>query len=950
MGLFTAGNLLTFGIVILVLILYRHLDRQNRTLDKVRKYADRLKEDLAAFVAEREGAVKDYGIDLQVKQDSAKELMKRLQITDKELAEKAEAVARIDERLNAYDASLGELFRMTGRVEENLNRIRDESAFVEGVNKRVGELRGRLEETERGFSSLELRFQQENTAFLEKTAEAFTAGVRSQISDLSASAETIGRQVDEHREAVKRVEQNREESLARDMETVNRTLKTAVEQAALRADRMEEAALVKLKEKAQERIKQLQAAEVERLKTCQEQARARVAEIQNSLKELREEWKTGKGEAAALEKKLEDIKTRTEEVISGQEKMLLGAAEEMKREALEVTAARLEEYRAAQTEDLRRLESLSNDSRSLDGELRRYMADTIEKVRTDFGIFAEEAAGSRRREAAGFRETADSLKGRMKELEDELTALRDEARGNVSEKLRIFERDFYEDINRRGGEIDKRLEEWRGGIEERLSALAAEADERRRETGERLGGEMEKALDAEKNRIAGELETLKADAEAFEENIRERMNVADESLNGFRGQLERNLAEAGDTAALSIKAEIGRYAITASENIKQHERDLDGKLRTLSDFVENRNTEISLLVDNSRKNVDEAREDFSSHLKDLDKALEEGRLKIRDLASESEERISQVRGGIKEAEQRIRQFLEESRLIGRAEELKRDLERDIEDLRGDMDRLDQRKAEADQLAVQFVQIKRLEDEVNNKMYHFMSEKRRIEQMESDFNRLLQTSKAVEEKLLQVTNSDDTLQAVQVHIRGLEEALAGTEERFQRVEKKNAALEATNEGIARNFQALQETEKSLEEMEKTIGGYAREMDSIRVSIETLAGENEKAKEAAEKLSILDGALKDTEERIREVQTAREWIARLETRLEELNREAQEKLKLVGNLLKGDSPAPRDKGAPAIGDRETIVRLARQGWTVQQIAKAMKISRGEVELILETAPRE
>ena len=39
--LFTTGNLITLGIVLVVLLVYRQLDRDNRTLEKVKKFADR---------------------------------------------------------------------------------------------------------------------------------------------------------------------------------------------------------------------------------------------------------------------------------------------------------------------------------------------------------------------------------------------------------------------------------------------------------------------------------------------------------------------------------------------------------------------------------------------------------------------------------------------------------------------------------------------------------------------------------------------------------------------------------------------------------------------------------------------------------------------------------------------------------------------------------------------
>ena len=48
---------------------------------------------------------------------------------------------------------------------------------------------------------------------------------------------------------------------------------------------------------------------------------------------------------------------------------------------------------------------------------------------------------------------------------------------------------------------------------------------------------------------------------------------------------------------------------------------------------------------------------------------------------------------------------------------------------------------------------------------------------------------------------------------------------------------------------------------------------------------------------------------------------------------------------EGSAKKTKGAPPIGIRENVVKLAHQGWKVDEIARALHLSRGEVELILE-----
>ena len=84
-------------------------------------------------------------------------------------------------------------------------------------------------------------------------------------------------------------------------------------------------------------------------------------------------------------------------------------------------------------------------------------------------------------------------------------------------------------------------------------------------------------------------------------------------------------------------------------------------------------------------------------------------------------------------------------------------------------------------------------------------------------------------------------------------------------------------------------------------------------------------------------------------AREWLARTETRLEEVQREAEEQVKLLGAIMKQDGGQKNAAGAPPVTTRDTVIKLARQSWNVDEIARATSLSRGEVELILELAAK-
>ena len=957
MGFFTVGNLITLGIVLLILVLYRQMDRKNRKLKLLREYSDNLKKELSSYVEEQEKAVRDYGVSLNVERESAKELMKRLQMTDEELAEKAATVERLDAQIASCEKSVSELDRMTSRVQENMNRVREESAFVENAGKRVTEAKARVEELEKQLGSLEDRFRIENSESLEKTAETVISSVKSAVSELDAAARDIGYRVENHRKEINKIEEVRAANAARDLDRVDKILSKAVEQAAGRADKMEEAALVHLKEKADDRLQKLKTAEEEKLRIYQESAKERVAEVQNLTRAIREEWRAEKSDLETkdkayredrekkiqelnirfidaekhisenmgmLAKRMEDLAARAEGLVSSQEALLLKAAEEMKQKALETTGAKLEEYRHVQNLEFRRLETLADDSRKLDAELRRNMDEVVARVREELSRYEQESENKRRDEAQKFSISASDLKMELDEVGKNLQVLKQSAYENVSEKMKIFEDEFFADLAKRSGDIDKRLSDWQEEIEVRFLDMKEGAEKSRMELERGLAEELRKKLSAQDDRIVSELERLKTETGAFEEGIRAEMSAAGDSVALFKERLNRSFDEAKEEADVFIKSEISKHSIETAENVKKYQRELD-----------------------------EARSGFTAKIREIEDSVQDSRSRVRELVSDTDSRIALMRASIEDTERHISEAVDQTKLLDRAEALKTDVERGIEDLKSDMDRIDQRRTEAIQLENEFTKIRRMGEDVNAKMSRYISEEHRIKTIEENLNRTLQVSRAVEEKLNQVTNSDDILQGVQLQIRKLEESLSKTEEKYQRIEKKNQVLDSTNDGIDRNFKELQDSETITKKIGAELERYASDLDTIKVSIVKLADESEKARAAADRIDVLDDALEHIEERIKSMNRSRQWIADAETRLEELNRQALVQARAIDSMLKGKKPGAvpeLGEGAPPLQKKENIITLARQGWTKKEIAQNLKCSIGEVELVLETMPKD
>jgi hypothetical protein len=76
--LFSIGNLITLGIVLIFFFVYHKLTANNRSLEKVKRLADKLEVQLNDYVGERAEELKHYGIDLDVQQNAAKIALEKL--------------------------------------------------------------------------------------------------------------------------------------------------------------------------------------------------------------------------------------------------------------------------------------------------------------------------------------------------------------------------------------------------------------------------------------------------------------------------------------------------------------------------------------------------------------------------------------------------------------------------------------------------------------------------------------------------------------------------------------------------------------------------------------------------------------------------------------------------------------------------------------------------------
>ena len=62
--MFVIGNIITVAICVGVVLIFRYLDRDNRSLEKVRKFSDKQKEDFSAYVDDKMKNLEKLSVDV----------------------------------------------------------------------------------------------------------------------------------------------------------------------------------------------------------------------------------------------------------------------------------------------------------------------------------------------------------------------------------------------------------------------------------------------------------------------------------------------------------------------------------------------------------------------------------------------------------------------------------------------------------------------------------------------------------------------------------------------------------------------------------------------------------------------------------------------------------------------------------------------------------------------
>ena len=239
-------SILIASVISLGISIYFHeISKKNNAMERVKKYADTRKKDMEDSYKTLENHFNMLVAEFDSRQNQANAAVKLLTQQNKVFEEKItsldksiKAVQNIETQINGYSKILDELNEMSANVEENLIRIQKESVIVNKLNDR-------LDKQQQTVDNIDKKIPQVTQKFSEENAEQLKAVGTTLLDEYKNYADKIAGEI-------RKSQNDAENALAK----IKQQIQEAYNEAAAKAESLENTAFEHLSQQATERSQQ----------------------------------------------------------------------------------------------------------------------------------------------------------------------------------------------------------------------------------------------------------------------------------------------------------------------------------------------------------------------------------------------------------------------------------------------------------------------------------------------------------------------------------------------------------------------------------------------------------------------------------------------------------------------------------------------------------------------
>ncbi|MGN0730429.1 MAG: SpiroCoCo family coiled-coil protein [Treponema sp.] len=661
-------------------IIFKMMGKDNNSMEKVRRYADRRQSEFETYFAEKVKQLKLHSAELDGQQQQAVAAVNRL---DKQigafkemivsLQKDTDAVHSIEAKINAYGEKISSLSEMTDAVEENLERIKQESNYVGKVSDKIDESRRELERLQGQIPAVSQEFKKYNAEqlksvgidLLKKYSErsleienstkqavkdyeelvnklnSDVAGIYSsaakKVENLEDSAFTLLSEKSEKRaEDYKNSMEKTFADLQDKIEKVQQRYEVLFDDAIQSADEKEKTAYEKYSATAKSHIESFKSNVEEKIKGMQDTIKQNLADLKaqtvNSAKEakaaiteLKSSCQEAVEQAKESNKEIDVHKAEVKAAISKFEKDTASQINDVNRRLEEAVKKAAAVYEAKQTENLIQLDKqLEQYKKDMQYRLQRIETsgtdiDNLEKVlRKSMDETQNHVLADFRNFTQATKIQSDNLAKQIAELESQMEELRQSTADNVSSRLTDFENEFTSDLKVREDKIQEDLVSWKENIDSRVSAFMTGYQTDREKLEEDYSENLKSRIDVLRSDAFAKINEISDEVKNSNNDISSQIDQMQKAVRDFVDQYKVELDTAVNTSEETLKLETEKHSLKIQEVLEARQNELLEQLDRFS-------SEISGKYDIEKSSIDSAIEDFKEWKQKLDSQFDDSR-------------------------------------------------------------------------------------------------------------------------------------------------------------------------------------------------------------------------------------------------------------------------------------------------------------------------------------
>ena len=647
--IFDTGDLIVLGILTILIFVFRQFDKNNRSLEKVRSYADKVRSQLDEIVQEKREAIKDLSIDIDIQEKTDKEILKRVEAAREEMVKHGESIDAINEKVTGYNERVDELVSMTSLVDENLLKIKGESEYVDTVGKRISDSLRKIQLLEKAMGSLQDEFVKQNKANLDnfqdqilKSSEERIQTVEDKVTHSDLMVQKFQNHVEELDTKHNNISEEKVALFINEMEAVKEKYNDYLANVAEKgikleadvfaelndsinttADRIEENwknGINELKDSITDSVEGIK----DRISTVEVDISMVEKDVENKAEEIISQIEMKAGEARAI----------AEESISNTNILLGSHTEEIKEKISEVEAeiAMIEKNVEDKTEYIvSRIEDKVVEARAI-------ADDNISQTNILIGSFTKEIEDKMAVINDNVQSSEQMAKSNIDEINGEINKANDDAKQLISDSYNrtssLIETNEKEAENRlnvitgRFNDHEDLMEKHASEILDRCKLLISEHEQDSTALLEKIRSNMSEVTSFSE-KIGNQMSQFKTEIDSETEVLGEKLSQISESLSE---NIDAKAVELETGLIKSVEDKVGEYEQSVSRRFDK----LDGFMEDLDNLEENLKISLKEAVASVERDFELFNENLMEERRSFKNSLGEDTADIRTQMSELE--------------------------------------------------------------------------------------------------------------------------------------------------------------------------------------------------------------------------------------------------------------------------------------------------------------------------